>query len=260
MTPPGPCAPSNHLLLLHGMFGNPGQWSVAGQAAGPDWNVLRPRLPLLEVEGGNAAIDQLVERMIRLMDDAAADRAVVGGNSLGGHIAVRMALRFPDRISGLVLTGSSGLFERGLEKSVPRRPSEDYIRTKMLDVFHSPRHCTDELVDNVMDVVGNLRSVVQMMRVAACAKRDNLRDELHAVACPALLVWGREDLVTPPSSAEEFERLLPDATLHFLPECGHVPMVEQPTAFNALLTGFLSRVSSTVSSGLATASLAFSCA
>lgn len=259
MTSTGPAAPSNHLLLLHGLFGNPGQWSTAEHAAGPAWKVERPRLPLLEVEGGKGAIDHLARLMIELMDAARMDRTVVGGNSLGGHVAVRMALQYPDRVSGLVLTGSSGLFERGLEKSIPRRPTEEYIRTKMTGVFHSPRHCTAELINDVMRVVGNLRHVMQMMRVAACAKRDNLRGVLHSVTCPVLLIWGRDDQVTPPATGEEFAQLLPNAELHFLPECGHVPMVEQPSAFNALLTRFLGRVSGAVSACLASASLGLSC-
>jgi 2-hydroxy-6-oxonona-2,4-dienedioate hydrolase len=243
MTSAGSSAPPQHLLLLHGMLGNPGQWDASSRAASHDWNVMSPDLPLLEVDPGNSAIDQLAARMVHLMDRAGMDRAVVGGNSLGGHIATRMALRYPDRVSGLVLTGSSGLFERGMEKSVPRRPTEDYIRHKMRDVFYAPGHCTTELIRHVHGVLSDLRRVVRILRIAACAKRDSLRDLLPAVTCPALLVWGRDDLVTPPSAAVEFERLLPDARLHFLAECGHVPMVEQPEAFNTLMMEFLSRVS-----------------
>jgi len=243
MTAAGFPASSNHLLLLHGMFGNPGQWKAATGAAGRDWNVMLPVLPLLEVSPGTTAIDELAGRMVQFMDRAGVERAVVGGNSLGGHIAARMALQYPDRVSALVLTGSSGLFERGLEKSVPRRPTEDYLRARMLDVFHDPVHCTTELVVGVQKMLSDLRKVMQMVRLAACAKRDSLRNELPAVACPVLLIWGHNDVVTPPSAAREFEQLLPEAKLHFLTECGHVPMLEQPAAFSALLMDFLSDVS-----------------
>lgn len=258
MTSAGRSAPANHLLLLHGMFGNPAQWSTADHAAARDWNVLRPCLPLLEVQGKKKAIPQLAERMIDLMDREGVDRAVVGGNSLGGHVAVRMALQFPDRVSGLILTGSSGLFERGFEKSVPRRPTEEFIRTKMRDVFHAPGHCTAELVSDVMRLLSDMRRVMQMLRIAACAKRDNLRHELPSVKCPTLLVWGREDVITPTSAATEFEHLLPDSKLHILADCGHVPMVEQPVAFNSLLMDFLGRLARRVSPTLSNPSLQFS--
>jgi pimeloyl-ACP methyl ester carboxylesterase len=112
----------------------------------------------------------------------------------------------------------------------------------MRDVFHSPAHCTAELISHVRSILSDMRRVLHMVRVAACAKRDNLRDELPAVACPVLLVWGSNDLVTPPSAAEEFKRLLPDSRLHFVPDCGHVPMVEHPEVFNALLVDFLNRI------------------
>lgn len=184
-------------------------------------------------------MDQLAVRMVRLMDEEGIGRAVVGGNSLGGHVAARMALAFPDRVEGMVLTGSSGLFERGFERSVPRRPTEEYIRTRMGEVFHDPVHCTPELVADVRGVLGDLRRVMKMVRLASCARRDNLREFLPRLTCPALLVWGREDRVTPLATAEEFASLMPNARLHLLEECGHVPMVEQPAAFKSLLAEFL---------------------
>lgn len=184
-------------------------------------------------------MDQLAVRMVRLMDEHGIERAVAGGNSLGGHVAARMALAFPDRVTGMVLTGSSGLFERGFERSVPRRPTEDYIRTRMAEVFHDPVHCTPELVKDVSGILCDLRRVMKMVRLASCARRDNLRDLLPRLTCPALLVWGREDRVTPLATAEEFARLMPNARLHILEECGHVPMVEQPHAFELLLAEFL---------------------
>jgi 2-hydroxy-6-oxonona-2,4-dienedioate hydrolase len=237
-----PGAASHHLLLMHGMLGNPGQWRATALAAPAGWEVMCPVLPLLDLDAGCCAIGQLAERMVRLMDQRGVERVVAGGNSLGGHIAARMALDFSDRVAGVVLTGSSGLFERGFEKSVPRRPTEEYVRSRMSEVFYDPVHCTPELVADVRGVLSDLRRVMKMIRLASCAKRDNLRDRLPALTCPALLVWGREDLITPPGTAEEFAALLPDARLHWLERCGHVPMVEQPEVFHALLEDFLNQI------------------
>jgi pimeloyl-ACP methyl ester carboxylesterase len=60
--------------------------------------------------------------------------------------------------------------------------------------------------------------------------------------CPVLIVWGAEDRITPPSAAREFQKLLPDAELHFIPQCGHTPMLERPDEFTRLAEDFLRRV------------------
>lgn len=239
MPPPlSPSSPDN-LVLLHGMFGRPEQWQSCADHQSGSWRVLNFPLPLLDVKADERAIVALGEHMIRTMDAAGMDHAVLAGNSLGGHIAARMALQFPDRVSGMVLTGSSGLFERGFS-NIPRRPTEAWIRCKMAEVFHDPVHVTDELVEEMVAFLGNIRRVLHMVRIAKCAKRDSLRDVLHAIKCPVLLIWGENDDVTPPSVGREFHERLPFSHIHFIPRCGHVPMVEQPAVFNDLVAAFLS--------------------
>jgi len=231
--------PQNNLVLLHGMFGNSGHWTACASRFSPSWNVLNHGLPLLEVEPDMQAIVALGDHVVREMDAAGMERAVVGGNSLGGHIAARMALCHPDRVAGLILTGSSGLFERGFA-TVPRRPTETWIRAKMREVFHDPVHITDELVNEMRTFMSSIRRVIHMIRIARCAKRDSLRELLPSITCPVLLIWGKNDDVTPPSVAREFHELLPNSQLHLLDECGHAPMIEQPGIFNDLAASFLS--------------------
>src|SRR5687768_10407153 len=102
-----------NLVLLHGMFGNSGHWQSCASHLSSSRRVLSPGLPLLDIDPDMQAITALGDHVIRDMDAAGMERAVIGGNSLGGHIAARMALCHPDRVAGLILTGSSGLFERG---------------------------------------------------------------------------------------------------------------------------------------------------
>ena len=56
---------------------------------------------------------------------------------------------------------------------------------------------------------------------------------------PSCLIWGRNDTITPPEVAEEFKQLLPHATLHWIDQCGHAPMMEHPQQFNQLLDAWL---------------------
>ena len=240
LPPQSPDFPDN-LVFLHGMFGKPWHWQACADHVASSWRVLNPVLPLLDTQADSKAIIALGDHVAREMDAAGMDQAVLAGNSLGGHIAARMALGRPDRVAGLVLTGSSGLFERGLS-SIPRRPTESWIRIKMREVFHDPVHVTEELVAEMCAFLSNIRRVLQMIRIARCAKRDSLRDLLSEITCPVLLIWGENDDVTPPAVGHEFHERLPRSQLHMLERCGHVPMVEHPGVFNELVASFLAGV------------------
>jgi pimeloyl-ACP methyl ester carboxylesterase len=58
---------------------------------------------------------------------------------------------------------------------------------------------------------------------------------------PACLIWGKNDTITPPDVAEEFKKLLPNATLYWIDQCGHAPMMEHPTAFNQILSSWMNQ-------------------
>ncbi|MCB0530486.1 MAG: alpha/beta fold hydrolase, partial [Saprospiraceae bacterium] len=82
-------------------------------------------------------------------------------------------------------------------------------------------------------------------RVIATAKsavRHNLGDNLHQITAPTLLIWGREDQVTPAFVGEKFHELIDTSRLIFLENCGHAPMMEHPDVFNKHLEDFLAEV------------------
>jgi pimeloyl-ACP methyl ester carboxylesterase len=68
-----------------------------------------------------------------------------------------------------------------------------------------------------------------------------LGEELNQIKQPTLLVWGNNDIITPPFVGEEFKKLIPNSELHFIDKCGHAPMMEVPQEFNTILTNFLSK-------------------
>ena len=71
------------------------------------------------------------------------------------------------------------------------------------------------------------------------AVRNNLSDRLHEIKCPTLLIWGRNDSVTPPFVGEKFHELIAQSRLVWVEECGHAPMMEHPQRFNEILDAFL---------------------
>ena len=85
-------------------------------------------------------------------------------------------------------------------------------------------------------------TVIKLSRVIATAKsaiRHNLGDKLHQIKSPTLLVWGKDDNVTPAFVGQKFNELIEGSKLVFLDECGHAPMMEKPLQFNQILEKFL---------------------
>lgn len=145
-------------------------------------------------------------------------------------MALDLAQRMPDCVRGLVLTGSSGLFEQTFGTVSPH-PSREWMYEKMREIFYDAGHVSDELVDRVIKIISVRWNVRNIVKIAKSAKRDNVADRLGHVRCPSLLVWGRQDQVTPPEVAGEFARGLPNCELVWVDKCGHAPMMEHPQVF-----------------------------
>ena len=230
------------LLLLHGLFGALSNWQEVVADFSPRYRVIIPVLPVYEmpllqatVPGLQAYVENFVEKL------ELPTTFTVLGNSLGGHIALVYALHNPGRVSQLILTGSSGLFEDGMGGSFPKRGDYSFVRERVGYTFYDPTVATAELVDEVFAVTNSNAKCLRMISIARSAQRHNLARELHRIAVPVLLVWGLNDTITPPSVAHDFARLLPQATLRFLDHCGHAPMMERPAAFNRYLLQFVER-------------------
>ena len=164
------------------------------------------------------------------------------GNSLGGHVGLVYALKHPERIKSIILTGSSGLFENGMGETYPKRGDYEYIRQKTELTFYDPKVATKELVDEVFEIVNNRIKAIKIIALAKSAIRNNLGEELRNIKAPTCLIWGQNDSITPPFVGEEFNKLIPHSELHFIDKCGHAPMMEVPDEFNRILQDFLSRL------------------
>jgi len=228
------------LLLLHGLFGALSNWEDVVAEFSPDCRVVIPLLPVYDMPLSQAGVPGLVayvEGFVAALGLPAS--FTVLGNSLGGHVALVYTLNNPRRVSRLVLTGSSGLFEDGMGGSFPKRGNYAYVQERVGYTFYDPAVATRELVDEVFNVTNSNAKCLRIIAIARSAQRHNLSKELHKIQQPTLLVWGLNDTITPPSVAHEFARLLPHAELRFLDHCGHAPMMERPAAFNVCLRRFL---------------------
>ena len=226
-------------LFLHGLMGRMDDWDATLDRLSAACRPMALSLPIFEPWLSAPTIEALADHVGAFLDALEIPRLILGGNSLGGHVALRVAMAAPARVSGLVLTGSSGLFERSFTRGVPHRPSEAFVREKMEEVFHDPDLVTPEWVESVRRLVTAPASAMRILRFARAARRDNVEARLHELRAPTLLVWGREDRITPPEVAERFRRLIPDAELLYLSACGHAPMLEWPNRFAAAVAWWL---------------------
>ena len=230
------------LLLLHGLFGALSNFQDLIEHFRHQYQVIVPLLPLFELDIFHTSVGGLQKFVNRFIEARNYNNINLLGNSLGGHVALVHILKHPERIKSLTLTGSSGLFENGMGDSYPKRGDKVYIRNKTELTFYDPKMATDDLVNEVFEITNNRLKVIKIIALAKSAIRNNLGEELNQIHQPTLLVWGKNDTITPPFVAEEFKKLIPNSELHFIDKCGHAPMMEVPEDFNAILDAFLEKL------------------
>ncbi len=227
------------LMLCHGLFGALSNFSDLIEKFRHTHKVVVPILPLFDLDILHTSVAGLEKHIAAFIEHKNYTNIHLLGNSLGGHVALIYILKHPERVKSLTLTGSSGLFENAMGDSYPKRGDYEYIKNKTAQTFYDPAVATPELVDEVFEITKNRIKVIKIIALAKSAIRHNLGEELNQIQQPTLLIWGNNDIVTPPFVAEEFKKLIPNSQLHFIDKCGHAPMMEVPAEFNTILEKFL---------------------
>ena len=227
------------LMLLHGLFGALSNFADLIEKFRHTHKVVVPILPLFDLDILHTSVTGLAKHVTQFIDHKGYDNIHLLGNSLGGHVGLVYVLKTPEKIKSLTLTGSSGLFENAMGDSYPKRGDYEYIKNKTAQTFYDPAVATKELVDEVFEITCNRIKVIKILALAKSAIRNNLAEELHQIKLPTMLIWGKNDIVTPPFVAEEFKKLIPNSQLQFIDKCGHAPMMEVPHEFNSILENFL---------------------
>lgn len=229
------------LLLMHGLFGALSNFKTIIDHFSNRYKIVVPILPLFELEVSESTIDGLLSYVERFVAYKQMNIFHLLGNSLGGHLCLLYTLKHPTHIKTLTLTGSSGLFENSLGDSYPKKGDYEYVKAKTEYTFYNPECASKELIDEVFEIVNNREKAIRVLYIARSAIRHNVKDELHQIQVPVNLIWGREDKITPLFAGEEFQKRLPNAQLHVIDQCAHVPMMEHPETFNTLLEQFLNK-------------------
>jgi len=230
------------LLLLHGLFGALSNFiSIIEQFKGK-MNVVVPMLPIFEMPLLKLSVSGLVDHVQKFVEHKKYKEVNVVGNSLGGHVAILFTLSNGQIVKSITLTGSSGLFEEPLGSTFPKRGDYEFVKKKTESTFYYPEVATKELVDEVYDIVNDRNKAIRVIAVAKSALRHNIGDRLNQINQPTLLVWGKDDTITPAFVGEQFHQLLPNSRLFVIEKCGHAPMMEVPDRFNQILLEFLTEI------------------
>ena len=227
------------LVLLHGLFGALSNFKDVVDHFKPRYKVVIPMLPLYTMPMLTTGVKSLAEFLHDFILHKKWDKVNLLGNSLGGHVALVYTKNHLERVESLILTASSGLYENAFGSSFPRREDKEFIRQKVALTFYDPKHATPDVVDECYEVVNDRNRVLRILALAKSAIRHNMTDDLKDMNIPACLIWGKNDTITPPEVAEEFQHKLPQAKLYWIEECGHAPMMEQSEQFNKLLDAWL---------------------
>lgn len=230
------------LLLLHGLMGSLSNWDGVVEEFKSRYRVIIPILPIYDMPLLTTGVRSLSKFVHKFIKFKKLSNITLLGNSLGGHVALVYVLAHPENIKAMVLTGSSGLYENAFGGSFPRRESIDFVREKVQYTFYDPAIATDEMVNDIHKLINDRHSVIRLLAMAKSAIRHNMKKDLSKMNLPVCLIWGKDDKITPPEVAVEFNELLPDSELHWIDKCGHAPMMERPQEFNVLFSAFLNKI------------------
>jgi pimeloyl-ACP methyl ester carboxylesterase len=228
------------LVLLHGLMGALSNFEgVLDHFSKIGYKVIIPELPIYSLPILKTNVRNLSKFLKGFLEYKQIEKTILLGNSLGGHIGLYFTKLNSKNVEAIVLTGSSGLYEKSLGDTYPKRGNYEYIKAKTEEVFYDPAVATKEVVDDVFVLVNDRTKVIKTLTIAKSAIRHNMAKDLPKMTIPACIIWGKNDTVTPPEVAVEFDRLLPNSDLYWIDKCGHAPMMEHPEEFNKLLENWL---------------------
>ena len=195
----------------------------------------------------------LAEDCRRLLDELGIERCVLAGMSMGGFMALRFALRYPGRLGGLILIGSSGRsyspddqakWEAHFRNMVGRASvTVDFVRDEAEICFSATTlRENPDLVDTWMNRWSGLMGDAVYHEACSWLFQDDIWARLGDLGLPVLAVHGEEDAAIPIDDARETIAAVPNGSLIAVPRAGHTVNLESPEIVNDAISRFLGEV------------------
>ncbi len=230
------------IIVLHGLMGGLSNFdAVTDFFSIKGYRIIIPELPIYNMSLLKTNVKNFAKYLHDFIEFKALDNVILLGNSLGGHIGLYHTKLYPKKVKALVITGSSGLYESAMGGGYTKRSDYEVIKKKAQDVFYDPAVATKEIVDEVYETVNDRNKLIKTLAIAKSAIRHNMAKDLPNMQTPTCIIWGKNDNVTPPEVAEEFNTLLPDSELFWIDKCGHAAMMEHPKDFNTILDAWFQK-------------------
>lgn len=198
---------------------------------------------------GPFTLDDLADDWLAILDREGVDRAVLCGLSMGGMTAMRLALKAPDRVAGLVLLDTSARAERRWPRLQYRAMAEVVRRVGFVEAFvpkiqramfgRATLRGRPDLVARVTDRIRENDPRQLYFACRAVFDRPSILDRIEQIRCPTFVVVGDDDASTPPSEARRIASRIPGAALVPIPAAGHLTAIEAPDAVLAAVHDLL---------------------
>ncbi|MBE9171251.1 alpha/beta fold hydrolase [Pleurocapsales cyanobacterium LEGE 06147] len=253
------------ILLLHGTGESALDWAWVMPILARNYRVYAPDFPGSGESSKpirDYSLDFYTHFAINFLNKIAVERAVVVGNSLGGLIALRVALFSWERVATLVLVDSTGLGRRvnpflssltlpvygEIAIAAAKMPLGATVRSRSRAplLFAHPTKIPREWYteqERLAQTPGFLEATLSSLRaqLSPLGQRAVMVDVFPKLQMPTLLMWGTNDLIFPKIQAENAVKHLQQGQLVLLPDCGHIPHLEHPERFSYALNEFLTR-------------------
>jgi triacylglycerol lipase len=237
------------VILLHGLGGSSSNWASTIGPLSQKYRVIVPD----QIGFGrsdkpfiNYRVGTLVDFLNGLYKELGIERASLVGNSLGGFTAAAFALAYPQKVDRLVLVDAAGF---AMPKETDPRtlnalnPStrEGVKQILSLIFYNKAMFANDAVVDTfyAQKIATGDGYTIQRFIDSIVHGEDVLDGKLGALKHPTLIIWGREDALTPLAMGERFKKEISNSELLIIEKCGHVPQMEKANEFNAALMKFL---------------------
>lgn len=232
------------VVLLHG-GGGTGRafWAQLEHLAGDHIRILAPDMPGFgqsEWFANVTRVSAIGAVLFDWLDSLHIDSLVIGGNSMGGRVALSMASHHPHRIQGLIILDSVGLEVPGVPVVNPLTlPASQYVAGLVYDPERYKRLTPYRTLDDARELNRGRRSFARYLEDGAVRSDPDV--DLARLTMPALLIWGREDRIVPPAYGTALHAALANSDLLIIEQCGHLPHIEEPETTNRAIAHFLSR-------------------
>ncbi len=229
------------LLLIHGFGSSTYTWRGVMDSLAKDFEVTAIDLPgfgLSQALNTTPTVEAYSDFINDFVQTLGLTDAILMGNSFGGEISWRFALKYPQRARALILLDAAGYPHEGpaifkllrvplLGELIAGINAKWIVRQNLRQVFVNDDLVTEAVVDNYYYRLlkeGNRETVLARARM----KSDTLYKALPQIQQPTLIIWGENDAWIPAEFARRFAADIPQSQLVILSNCGHVPQEEKP--------------------------------